>query len=53
MHALPYAGGLFDQPPGTLFRMEAILAADSQPDTARTNKEEAEQRLEQRLKKGK
>jgi len=51
LNALPYEGGLFDQPPGTLFRMEAVLAASSQPDTARASKEEADIRLTRRMEK--
>jgi len=50
LNALPYDGGLLDQPPGALFRMEAILAASSQPQTAEANKLEAQQKAERRAR---
>lgn len=53
LHTLPYEGGLFDQPPGTVLRMEAILAASAQPETARMNEEEAKARLQARVKRDK
>lgn len=49
LHVLPYSGGLLEQPVGALLRMEAILAASSQPMTAADNKEAAKQRLQKRL----
>jgi len=51
LHVLPYSGGLFDQPPGAVFKMEAILAAGQQPNIARNNKADAEERLANRLQK--
>lgn len=53
LNALPYAGGLFDQPPGALFRMEAVLAASSQPDVAKANAEEAKRKVFERAAKEK
>lgn len=50
MHTLPYAGGLLEQPPGTIFRMEAVLAASSQPDTAKSNRAIAEQKAEEKAR---
>lgn len=50
MSALPYEGGLFDQPPGVLFRMEAVMAAGAQPDVAKSNLEEAKRRAEDKAR---
>jgi hypothetical protein len=50
LHVLPYSGGLFDQPPGAIFKMEAILVASTQPATARDNRAAAEARIQERLK---
>lgn len=50
LHTLPYSGGLFDQPAGVIFKMEAVLAASAQPDTARENLEEAKAKVEERAR---
>jgi hypothetical protein len=52
LHVLPYSGGLLEQPPGALFKMEAILAAHSKVASAGQGREEAEERLDARMKSG-
>lgn len=49
LHVLPYTGGLFDQPGGVIFKMEAVLRADTS-DVRAENKAEAEKRLDRRMK---
>lgn len=49
-HVLPYSGGLFDQPAGAIFKMEAVLAASTQPQVASENLAEAKAKVEERLK---
>jgi len=48
LHVLPYSGGLLEQPPRALFRMEAILAAQRTVDGASGNKQDAQNRLKER-----
>lgn len=50
MNALPYEGGLLQQPPGVLFRMEAVMAAGAQPDVAKANLENAKRKAEERAR---
>lgn len=49
LNTLPHSGGLFDQPAGVVFKMEAILAASGQPDKASQNLEDAKERLKKRF----
>jgi len=47
-HVLPYAGGLFDQPHGVMFKMEAVLRGDT-TDVREKNKIEAQQKVEAKI----
>lgn len=50
LHVLPYSGGLFDQPAGTIFKMEAVLIASTIPNTAQANLDEAKAKVEERAR---
>jgi hypothetical protein len=47
-HVLPYEGGLFDQPAGVMFKIEAVLRADTSSERDK-NKAEAEDKVEARV----
>jgi len=48
-HTLPYEGGLFDQPAGVMFKMEAVLRADT-TDVRAENKAKALERVEEKAR---
>lgn len=48
-NALPYEGGLLEQPPGALFRMDAVMRASEQPEVAKVNRETAEQKVKEQI----
>ena len=52
LHVLPYSGGLLEQPSGALFKMEAILGAHSKVEGVNKSRQEAEERLDNRVKSG-
>jgi len=47
-HVLPYEGGLFDQPAGVMFKIEAVLRADTSSERDK-NKAEAEDKVEAQI----
>lgn len=47
-HVLPYGGGLFDQPGGVIFKMEAVLRADTS-DVRADNKTKAQETLDKKI----
>ncbi len=48
-HALPLAGGLFDQPAGYMLRMEAVLRATAEQDQVSDNRDRAKEELREKL----